>query len=624
MSKSLKEIYVEKGKSILDDLLNSERITIYEKLDGINFGFVYENGGFTFFKKKPNTPIGSVDRTLSSMYEEPISYINELDKKMFQGIEKWIFSFNYFPNINPVTLKYENQPKNNLVLNYIDDGTGQKILDVDLLNLWADKLEVGRVPIIFDGKFSTDQIEQIFKYLNYTKEEIELQLNGISFTEWLYSVINPELDRTTLNSNLKGNIDSLFFRFENIKGDVYYSTIKSPYMEELLKQGKTVETDHNYYLILSDIVDFLLKKDILNIKLKETTFDERYLELVSGLYNKYMKLKEKDYSELYLNLPEYLTKDFNRLNINLIKDKTTLDLIQRSKINKDTFRIFIASFRKKRHSENFIFNETMNLYFNKIVDDINNVCAYSKDEETGLSESFITFKEFERIFINGEDSEEVIGADIDTILRKQPDIVTGYVDVDFNVDNFLSSVFVHTEKRKRRRDDRTVVNLLIDTFAPFSRSLEEFVNFGYSEDGIPYLVICVRNKNSVFSEDILENIFKSLLSKDQYEDYLFVDRPNLRKIVAAIETKYRINKVVANDRFMKLLNIQILDNYRNNNILDFVDSDEEEAEYYTTDNSLFVTVNQSLYNSEFSEFRKLVIDEYANMFNEFLRKFNGY
>ncbi len=624
MSKSLKEIYVEKGKSILDDLLNSERITIYEKLDGINFGFVYENGGFTFFKKKPNTPIGSVDRTLSSMYEEPISYINELDKKMFQGIEKWIFSFNYFPNINPVTLKYENQPKNNLVLNYIDDGTGQKILDVDLLNLWADKLEVGRVPIIFDGKFSTDQIEQIFKYLNYTKEEIELQLNGISFTEWLYSVINPELDRTTLNSNLKGNIDSLFFRFENIKGDVYYSKIKSPYMEELLKQNKTVETDHNYYLILSDIVDFLLKKDILNIKLKETTFDERYLELVSGLYNKYMKLKEKDYSELYLNLPEYLTKDFNRLNINLIKDKTTLDLIQRSKINKDTFRIFIASFRKKRHSENFIFNETMNLYFNKIVDDINNVCAYSKDEETGLSESFITFKEFERIFINGEDSEEVIGADIDTILRKQPDIVTGYVDVDFNVDNFLSSVFVHTEKRKRRRDDRTVVNLLIDTFAPFSRSLEEFVNFGYSEDGIPYLVICVRNKNSVFSEDILENIFKSLLSKDQYEDYLFVDRPNLRKIVAAIETKYRINKVVANDRFMKLLNIQILDNYRNNNILDFVDSDEEEAEYYTTDNSLFVTVNQSLYNSEFSEFRKLVIDEYANMFNEFLRKFNGY
>jgi hypothetical protein len=624
MSKSLKEIYVEKGKSILDDLLNSERITIYEKLDGINFGFVYENGGFTFFKKKPNTPIGSVDRTLSSMYEEPISYINELDKKMFQGIEKWIFSFNYFPNINPVTLKYENQPKNNLVLNYIDDGTGQKILDVDLLNLWADKLEVGRVPIIFDGKFSTDQIEQIFKYLNYTKEEIELQLNGISFTEWLYSVINPELDRTTLNSNLKGNIDSLFFRFENVKGDVYYSKIKSPYMEELLKQNKTVETDHNYYLILSDIVDFLLKKDILNIKLKETTFDERYLELVSGLYNKYMKLKEKDYSELYLNLPEYLTKDFNRLNINLIKDKTTLDLIQRSKINKDTFRIFIASFRKKRHSENFIFNETMNLYFNKIVDDINNVCAYSKDEETGLSESFITFKEFERIFINGEDSEEVIGADIDTILRKQPDIVTGYVDVDFNVDNFLSSVFVHTEKRKRRRDDRTVVNLLIDTFAPFSRSLEEFVNFGYSEDGIPYLVICVRNKNSVFSEDILENIFKSLLSKDQYEDYLFVDRPNLRKIVAAIETKYRINKVVANDRFMKLLNIQILDNYRNNNILDFVDSDEEEAEYYTTDNSLFVTVNQSLYNSEFSEFRKLVIDEYANMFNEFLRKFNGY
>jgi hypothetical protein len=624
MSKSLKEIYTEKGKSILDDLLNSERITIYEKLDGINFGFVYENGDFTFFKKKPNTPIGSVDRTLSSMYEEPISYIYELDKKMFQGSDKWVFSFDYFPNINPVTLQYGSQPRNNLVLNYIDDGTGQKILDVELLNLWADKLDVGRVPIIFDGKFTTDQIEQIFKYLNYTKDEITLKLNDISFTEWLYSVINPTLDRTTLNPDLKGNIDSLFFRFENSKGDVYYSTIKNPYMEELLKQNKNVETDHNYYLILSDIVDFLLKKDIPNIKLKSTTFDDRYLELISGLYNKYMKLKEKDYSELYLNLPEYLTKDFNRLNINLIKDKQTLDLISRSKINKDTFRIFIASFRKKRNSENFIFNQTMNLYFNQIVDDINNVCAYSKDEETGLSESFITFKEFERIFINGEDSEEVIGADIDTILRKQPDIVTGFVDVDFNVDNFLSSIFVHTEKRKRRRDDRTVVNLLIDTFAPFSRSLEEFVNFGYSQGGIPYIIICVRNKNSVFSEDILEGIFKALLSKEQYEDYLFVDRPNLRKIVTAIESKYRINKIVGNDRFMKLLNIQILDNYRNNNILDFVDSDEEEAEYYTTDNSLYVTTNQSLYNSEFSEFRKLVIDEYANMFNEFLRKFNGY
>ena len=171
MSKNLKDIYTEKGKIIMDDLLNSKRVTIYEKLDGINFGFIYENGGFSFFKKNPKSPIGSIDRVLTTTYDEPIKYINELDKDIFYGADNYIFSFDYFPNTNPSTINYDSQPKNNLILNYIDDGTGNKIVDKSLLDTWADKLGVGRCPIIFDGKFSLEQIEQIFKYLNHSSSK---------------------------------------------------------------------------------------------------------------------------------------------------------------------------------------------------------------------------------------------------------------------------------------------------------------------------------------------------------------------------------------------------------------------------------------------------------------------
>lgn len=626
MSKSLKDIYLEKGKTTMDDLLNSKRITIYEKLDGINFGFVYSNGNFSFFKKNPKSPIGSIDRVLTSMYDQPINYINELDKGLFDGSDNWVFSFDYFPNTNPSTIQYESQPKNNLVLNYIDDGNGNKILDKEVLDVWADKLEVGRCPIIFDGKFTLEQIEKIFQYLNYTSEEIQDKLQGLTFTEWLYSIINPNITQSTLNSNLKGQIDSLFFRFENQLGDVYYGNIKNPYIEELInKSKKTTNVDHNYYIILSDILDYLMKINVENIKLKSDKFEDRYVELISNIFNRYMKVKGDDYNSMVIQLPDYLTKEFNKLNINLIKNKETLEIMRHSKISQDIFRIFLSSFRRKRTYANFIFTDTMNTYFNRYVDIITDMCSYEKEDGI-IKESFITFDEFERIYIKGEKSEDVLGVDLETVLRNQPDIVLDEISTDFNTDTFLSSIFVETEKRKRRLDSRVPVNLIVDIFAPFTKSVDEFIEYVYKETSVPFVIVCIKNQGSIFTQELQERAFKSMMEKGgQYIDYIFVSRPNLRKIVNSFENKYRVNKIYSSSKFMKLINIQVIDNFRNNNVLDFVDNENGEiAEYYANDDSVYNLLTTALYNSNFSEFKKYVVDEYSNLFNEFMRKFNGY
>ncbi len=626
MSKSLKDIYLEKGKTTMDDLLNSKRVTIYEKLDGINFGFVYSNGNFSFFKKNPKSTIGSIDRVLTSMYDQPINYINELDKSLFDGADNWVFSFDYFPNTNPSTIKYESQPKNNLVLNYIDDGNGNKILDKEILDVWADRLEVGRCPIIFDGKFTLEQIEKIFQYLNYTADEIQNKLQGLTFTEWLYSIINPNVTQSTLNSNLKGQIDSLFFRFENQVGDIYYGNIKNPYIEELIHTSKkNTNIDHNYYIILSDILDYLMKINIDKIKLTSVKFEDRYVELISNIFNRYMKVKGDDYSSMVIQLPEYLNKEFNKLNINLIKDKTTLEIMRHSKISQDIFRIFLSSFRRKRTYANFIFTDTMNDYFNRYVDIITDMCSYEKEDGL-IKESFITFDEFERIYINGENSEDVLGVDLETVLRNQPDIVLDEIETEFNSDTFLSSIFVETEKRHSRLDSRVPVNLIIDVFAPFTKSIDEFVEYTYKETGVPFVIICIKNQGAVFTQELQERAFKSMLEKGgQYVDYIFVSRPNLRKIVNSFENKYRVNKIYSSSKFMKLINVQVIDNFRNNNILDFVDNENGEiAEYYANDDSIYNQITTALYNTNFTEFKKYAVDEYSNLFNEFVRKFNGY
>jgi hypothetical protein len=611
--RNLKDIFIKEGKKTLNLLLSSDRITIYEKIDALNFSFTVNEEELEFFKKNKTSFIGSVERTLTSMYEKPIEHFNSLlfDLEKHLG---YTFGFYYFPDYNPNIIKYTTLPKNNLILAYVEDEKGNKIDDLETLELFASLLEVGNPPILFDGKFTSEQISDLYSYVESTEEEIEKEYKGLSFTEYMFQVLNINKENSTIKDISKEQIEGLIFRFGDLEGNYTYTKLMNPWFEEIVKQNKKKEgLDHNYYLILSDIVDYLMTINISNIRLTKQNYEDRYVELISKMFNKFVKYKGDDYLELEIHLPEYLQKDFNNLNLDRIKNKKTLEYVLGSVNLKEIFRIFLASFRKKRRGENFIFTKRMNKFFNEIVDEISDKVTF--DEL--LSESFITFDEYQKIFIDNVPSEEVIGINLNSYLRKQPAYIKDYVETSFNINDFMSSAFVEVEKRKTKRDDRKKAMMIIDTFDPMNELVYEMCLYIYEQTEIPIFLVATYPRQSHYTDEILEKIFNDMVnSHEAFENYIFIDRPNIKKIIDAYGDEYRFEKIYANNKFQKFIDVQLEMNYRDNNHLLLPAKHEDVYDYYQSDKSLIVAADRALEQTSFTQFKQHVPDNYANLFNE--------
>ncbi len=77
------DFYNKKGKEFIKDLLNKELI-VTEKPDGSIFSVQQGVNGLNFYKRDDRQPISVLDRTIISLYEPPIKYIEKVvgDKKL--------------------------------------------------------------------------------------------------------------------------------------------------------------------------------------------------------------------------------------------------------------------------------------------------------------------------------------------------------------------------------------------------------------------------------------------------------------------------------------------------------------------------------------------------------------
>lgn len=610
---TLHDIYIKQGRNVLDLLLASKRVTVYEKIDALNFSFLIQENELHFFKKNINSPIGSVDRTLTEMYEMPINYFNSLDFP-YSDYLNYTFGFFYFPTINPNVINYGSIPKNHLMLSYIEDDNGNKIDDLSILNDFSSKLVIGDVPILFDGKLTSEQISYLFKYVESTENEIEEMYSGQTFTQYMFDILKLNQEVSTVDNVTEDQIEGLIFRFGDNNGNFTFVKLLNPWFEEIIKQNKEkVNVDHNYYLILSDIIDYLMTVNIQSIKLTKKKFEDRYIEIISKLFNKFVKYKGEDYLDLEIILPDYLQKEYNQINIDNIKDKKTLEIILGSINLKEIFRIFLASFRKKRKNQNFIFTKKMNKYFNIIVDEILDKVTL----DISIDESFITFDEYQKIYIDHIPSEEVVGIDLDSYLRKQPSYIKDYVETNFNINDFMSSIFVEVEKRKTKKDNRKKAVMLIDTFDPMSNLVYDLCLYIYETLKVPVFLVGTLPRQLWYTDDILEKIFKDLIaSNEAFENFILIDRPNLKKIIDKYGDTYRFEKIYANNKFQKFIDIQLEMNYRDNNYLLLPEKQEDVYDYYQSDKSIIISANRALEQTSFTQYKKYVPDNYANLFNE--------
>jgi len=607
--KTIKELYSELGEKFYNDLLSSE-FTVYEKLDGNYFGVVISsNGDMNFFRKNLNSAIGEVDRTLTTLYEGPINYFNNLPENIKTILPiGYKFSFYYFPNEKPLSIKYDKMPKNNLVLNYIEDDKGNKINDIITLNYYADTLKIERPPIYFKGKLNDVQKDMIFEYLSSDK----ISNDNKNIISNILKIIVPDIKNTFLKDDLNGNLKNLFFRFDN-GNEVKYSKLFNESFNGVIKQDIR-DNDDPYYLILSDIIDFIMLQDLEKIRLPKKNYEKRYVALICVLFNRFIDKK----GEFYLDFEFFANLDknqYNNLNLELVKNKETLIIISQSVNYQELFKIMLGSFRKKRKRKHPLMGEKTLKFFNEIVDKITEICSF----DPSLNESFITFDEFQRIYIDGEKSKDVVGVDLDVYNRENIQRTSEYRVPTFDVNQFLATCFLDASDIRPRtlNKNKTKLNLIIDTFNPMTNFQYDVCIKSFEKFKTPIYLIVIKSDTPAFANNTLIKILESLKTEEFIEGYMLIDRPLISTIYNHLKEEYNINKLICNSKWSIYMDIQIKTNQLNGNPFNILDT-EFPIEYYDEDEAIKLKVKNALESKDYIKFKENVPTQYSNMYNEII------
>lgn len=383
--------------------LLSEKIEISEKLDASRFfAQLVKKGEFSYFKRK-DVPITKIDRTLSRYYEKAIYHFENLpEEKLEMFPDNWRFGMKYFPNLQPVTISYDRLPLNHLVLTDIQvkdprDKTLEVITDKDTLFKWAEILEVEKPPIIFEGTLNDSQKRKILDFLNTPYSSLIDRFKTENFTHFILSLLNPELKNSFLNNNLEKDIDGLIFKFN---GKEAYR-ISNPEIAISKSKKREDKPSDIYNLTLVILQEFMISIDFKKIKLKQHTFEDRYIEFISKVFNIFVKSPyyQKNFTgDVDFELPRFLTRQEAGVNFQFVQDEETKKLLDESNTNRELFKILMASMRSKKKKPSGFFSKELIQHHNTLVDKIADYI------NSNLKESFLTYEEFKSVFLDESNS----------------------------------------------------------------------------------------------------------------------------------------------------------------------------------------------------------------------------
>jgi len=414
--KTLKEIYGSINRTEFDKLLKN-RVVVTEKVSSVSLHVQRTSGGLEFFKSNGNKPMTIIDRTLSSLYEMSIKYIDGLDSNIIDDMpHDWKFGFEYLPALEVANIRYDNIPTNTLILTHIqsvnEEGKVKKVLtDPIILAKWSSILGVQAPNIVFDGYLDFGQRSAIRELLSEKLNKYAYETVGkTSFTKALYNIFDKNVHETSLNNSLDKEIDSLVLTFND------NNKVKTYKIEDLFRKlNETKSSNHVYQITVLDLLEYLTSYDFNKIKLNEETMNKRYIEAISVVFNEYISENATKYIGVDFKDAEFSKNELFNINKVFINNETTLKYIE-NKMLSELFKITLGTFRKKKNKSNDILSEDMVKVLNNIVGKIeekiyvestdeNNTHNYNdfilhnkvKDSK-GLSESTsndtLTFKQF--------------------------------------------------------------------------------------------------------------------------------------------------------------------------------------------------------------------------------------
>ena len=456
----LRDYFNQTNRAAFDKMLE-QKVHVVEKLSASSFHV--QRGDLTnhYYKSGQNEPMDIVDRTIVKFYESAIKHLQGLSNEIKEEMPSdWRFGFDYLVDGETPNFKYSLLPKNNLVLTHIkvinpSSGKVNKVIrDTQVLNKWASKLEVQEPPVVFEGVLRDDQKGAIINLLEMSNEAFVKKYSDRSFTRDLFNIFNSQLRRSALQESLDGEIDGLVISFIDGKN---MSPFKIESFDKVNEEVEERKASDIYQITIIDIIENLIDYDFTQHKLSEENKDHRYIELMSNVFNKYVKENASKYIGVDFNIAEFAKKDTFRLNKKFIKNQETLKYVDND-ILAELFKIVLSSFRNERKKTTDILSEDMVNQMNEIVRSINS-------------------------HIDGEVKEGDV-LDFNSYLKNT------------KINNLPESDLNEALKVKTTEHGRKPVNMFVGRFQPFTLGHAKVIKQLHDQNGYPTVIFLVKAKKA--------------------------------------------------------------------------------------------------------------------------------
>lgn len=455
--KKLRDHFAESNSEDFQKLLKS-RVLVTEKLSASAFHCQKIGDKLMYFKSNQADPMDLVDRTIIKYYEKAIKHMQSISEKaLYEMPEDWKFGFDYLPNTKPVDIEYDRLPKNFLVLTHIHVMNGKKIkkviIDPVVLKKWAGILEVENPPILFDGMMMEHSREDLIKVLSMNDKEFSQKFMGDSFTRYMYNMFKPDAFNTTLNESLDSEIDGLVLTFVN--GHDYESYKLEDFRR--ITSGSDRKPSDMYQITILDLTTYLSSYNFNDVVLNSEGQDARYLELMSSVFNDYVKANSHKFIGASFDPADFANGEDFKLNTKFITNEKTLRYVD-NPVLAELFKIMLGSYRKIRNKETDIISSDMMSMMNDIVKKIE-----AKVLEEITETDVLDFGSFSR-------------------QKKIKDTEVTHVTEALKIDY--------------KDQGAQPVNIFVGRFQPFTLGHVKVLETLYKENGYPVVVFLVKSKTA--------------------------------------------------------------------------------------------------------------------------------
>lgn len=570
--KHLSEIYKKQGSDFLNDLFSKE-IVVSEKLNGMSFSFERNpfDGTIYFYKRDQNNPISKIDRVLMNYYDEPINYIKNLPNEILDEIPSgWRFGMEFFINTSPVVLSYQNLPKNGLVLTHIIvknqfGDVERTMIDQEELDYWADKIGVEKPPIIFQGKLTDEQKVSVNDFINSPNDVLNKVHGTESFAKYLITVLNPTLNKSFLNNSLDEPIEGVVFRFGPLDGvgDSFTTKILDPIFSDITKQNNIKKNNFFpndiYGITILEVMNFILDKGIDSFTYSGDEPNDKYISYICSVFNSFIEDNGDKYLGLDFQEPEYLTQINNEINLDLIGDQKTKEILSVDESYQSLFRLILSAFRKLKKKPGGFFTMGAVEQFNLLVREISEYLNRKNIVVESMIPTFDQFRKEKKVFVPQEEIEDTeedqeiedTEPEVEEIPLKNDEPEKSEDSVDFEIpdvseeevdpeiiDRIKAILSKPVDSDDSVSKDENPVNIIIGKFQPFNNGHEKVIKKAHQTNGHPVCVFVTRSGKSFIDQEIMKKMM-DLVSSDLsgiVSSVLFVDDDLLSTAVENLPT----------------------------------------------------------------------------------------